>query len=238
MKMFGIDSARAAELRSILDTIVQEVNQHPTTSKVYPNSRHEFRDLARLQGSDLICSTLEPALKRIVESSGGDFVHLPLVSSAADLNIENVRNRYNRTLKWAHLSKPVLILAHLPGHFIFLFVDHNTHTVNICDSLSRTPGSMQLANNVIDWLAESHVKKCKEDKVAVSPAPAYTVAIQRSVPRQADATSCGAFAVASAYFLVHHGRLPTPTDFTGADSTCLRLALLDICIRGAQEPIE
>jgi len=245
--MFGADAARAAELRSILASIVQDEVQHK--GKEYAGAGGlTVGTLAQLHGKSLMEAIPERALKRIVETSAGAFVCLPFTNAAERLSNQSQRDMWSKELKWEHLTKPVLIIAYLPGHFILLSVDHSSRTVTICDSLpkaapgsSRHKDSLQLANNVIAWLAESHMKKCQLDHVpatAVPPAPVYTAAFHSdSLPKQADGTSCGAFAAASAYFLVHHGRLPTTADFTGADSTCLRLAVLDMCIRGAQKPI-
>ena len=48
-------------------------------------------------------------------------------------------------------------------------------------------------------------------------------------PAQNDSTSCGAFVFAYAYFLLLHGRRPTPADFTGANHLALRLVMLHAC---------
>ncbi len=49
---------------------------------------------------------------------------------------------------------------------------------------------------------------------------------------QNDSTSCGAFVFAYVYFLLVHGRLPTPADFTGDNHLALRLVMLHACITG------
>ena len=53
-----------------------------------------------------------------------------------------------------------------------------------------------------------------------------------SLSTQNDSTSCGAFVFAYVYFLLVHGRLPTPADFTGANHLALRLVMLHACITG------
>ena len=155
------------------------------------------------------------------------------------LGSQRKRDSVNSDLKWEHLTKPVLILAHQSSHFILFLVDHSSRTIIICDSLSKTSSLHAhdiLIQRIMNWLAESHAKKRQADGLQPSPAPTYTVHVQ-DVPQQIDGNSCGAFAVAFAYFSAHHGRPPTVADFNGGDSRCLRLAVLDMCIGTVKKPL-
>ena len=62
------------------------------------------------------------------------------------------------------------------------------------------------------------------DEIAITHNPDGQMA------QQADGTSCGAFALAYAIFLVRQDRLPSNADFTGHNRLAVRLAILDFFV--------
>jgi hypothetical protein len=98
-----------------------------------------LEDLARFQEKKWMSEgALTHGMRNIVASTGNKFVTLYVSKDPDTLGTESKRATVSSALKWEHLSKPVLLLAHQSGHFMHFFVDHSKRAIIICDSLSKT----------------------------------------------------------------------------------------------------
>ena len=94
--------------------------------------------------------------------------------------------------------------------------------------LSRHSAASALASGARNALPRKRTRLGRAQR----PAKYDESAKPASLSTQNDSTSCGAFVFAYVYFLLVHGRLPTPADFTGSNHLALRLVMLHACVSG------
>jgi hypothetical protein len=145
---------------------------------------------------------------------------------------EKLCNNLSDLLRGTHLLSPLIIGAHIPGHFVFVDVCHTQPpTITIGDPLGRAPAMSRgfLGKCINRWL---HNERTRQDPV-VAPCPDYVVTVNpEDLPLQDDGVSCGVFSSMYAYFRAVLGRWPTSRDFRGHHHMVLRLVILDACLRG------
>ena len=130
-----------------------------------------------------------------------------------------------------HMVCPLLISAHVPGHFLFSEVDHVRREITICDPLGKDHAVRRrfMAKSINLWL---HSERARQNPVVMS-CNDYDMSVNPDrLPVQTDGVSCGVLVCAYAYFRGVFGRWPTETDFTGRHHRVLRLAILEACLTG------
>ena len=156
---------------------------------------------------------------------------------ASNAEIDYVSDAFNML----HLDRPVVMFPwHIDtgaGHWILLILDHRTRTITVADPLGHNSADYFIVNRVRpairNWLARERVRYPDHAVWAGLPVGAqYTITAAEGIPTQTDGTSCGAFALAYAYFFLFHGRLPTHADFNGAHAPALRAMILDAITNG------
>jgi hypothetical protein len=116
-----------------------------------------------------------------------------------------------------------IMAVHVPGHYIFIRVDHDRGRVEVADPLglgiTRTRGEQ--ATRVQTWF-QAQVLRLK------LPQRLYSIVCnpESNLPRQTDSVSCGPFVCAYAFFVAMKGRYPTNDDFTCANKSALRYFIM------------
>jgi hypothetical protein len=131
-----------------------------------------------------------------------------------------------------HLDRNIAACAHLPGHFVFIYVDHHERNIYLFDPLGRRYASYAGRHNITvsvnRWL---HEQRIQHGRPAVAD---YAVVVNvDGLPTQNDAISCGAFTCLYAYYKVLFGRWPTAADFGSANHADMRVVMFDACVSGA-----
>jgi len=146
-------------------------------------------------------------------------------------------------------TRTLLVPTNPGGHWTLNIVDNVSNTIRTLDPLPGDNGGgvddearsahdtsryvlakrNRVTRNVLEaFLTRERVRL----NVQARPTKYVETAKPASLSTQNDSTSCGAFVFAYVYFLLVHGRLPTPADFTGANHLALRLVMLHACITG------
>jgi len=164
-----------------------------------------------------------------------------------DVTRTNITNLYYG--KHVDDKRKLLVPTNPGGHWTLNIVDNVSNTICTLDPLPGNNGGgvddetrcardsaphlfarrNRVARNVLEaFLVRERVRL----KVPARPSRYTESAKPANLSTQNDGTSCGAFVFAYAYFLLVHGRLPTPADFTGANHLALRLVMLHACVTG------
>ena len=130
-----------------------------------------------------------------------------------------------------HLDRNVAACAHVPGHYISIFVNHAERNIYLFDPLGRrAAGSGRcraVAASVNDWLREQRIR------LGRAAEPNYNVILNiDDLPSQGDGISCGAYVCLYAYFRVLLGRWPSTADFGQQNHADMRIAIFDACMTG------
>ena len=118
---------------------------------------------------------------------------------------------------------PLWVPITLPGHFIVFLYLPVEKLLLVCDPLGAAYAKKRTADIAafVAWLRDSLGRN-----------HALTVKFC-DVPKQTDATSCGPFCMAYIlYALLHGGRPPPSTAWSGANANCIRAAVASILLTG------
>lgn len=235
LRHFGINGKRARELT--METLPAVVALHEGSPRFCPEVNNS--SLQTLLG-DLNADVVDSYLGLVARSSDKTCVSggatmtefMPASAKRPDL-IQSL----SRGLRGQHLLCDAIHAVHLPHHWILLMTsppvpDAPPETpviLRILDPLgaSRARSRSAIAATHTAWLTN-------EFTAAGRPSPPFTVNYNPAdLPCQDDGASCGCFTGAYPYFWCVHRRLPTTSDFSGADHVALRLAQLDALVTGA-----
>ena len=226
----------------------------PATNQLLPDG-----DLQSLTGDildDVLtqCMRLVPTL---IPADGRRALHvfdskhsvsmLPMHDDPNDVTRTNITNLYHG--KHVDDKRKLLVATNPGGHWTLNIVDNVSNTICTLDPLPGNNGGgmddetrcargsdpyriarrNRMTRNVLEaFLVRERVRL----KAPARPSR-YTETVKpANLSTQNDSTSCGAFVFAYAYFLLIHGRHPTPADFTGANHLALRLVMLHACVTG------
>ena len=174
-------------------------------------------------------------------------------SQCMDLEHDTAETRRDVTddYRSRHVSttRTLLVPTNPGGHWTLNIVDNVSNTIRTLDPLPGDNGggvddeARHARDSTRHYLArrnretrnvlEAFLTRERVRLMAPARPSKYTeTAKPASLSTQNDSTSCGAFVFAYVYFLLVHGRLPTPADFTGANHLALRLVMLHACITG------
>jgi hypothetical protein len=135
----------------------------------------------------------------------------------------NTQGDSNKCVAMELVQGDCIMAVHVPGHYIFIRVDHDRGRVEVADPLglgiTRTRGEQ--ATRVQNWF-QAQVLRLK------LPQRPYSIVCnpESNLPRQTDSVSCGPFVCAYAFFVAMNGRYPTNDDFTCANKSALRYFIM------------
>jgi hypothetical protein len=180
-----------------------------------------------------------------------DAAHSASMLPIHDGDGSSARIYYTDTYGAEHVSdNRVLYVATNPGgHWTLNVVDNPSNTICTLDSLPGDNGggvddearcapntsryALARRNRTTRRVLEAFLtRECVRLNAPARPSKYAEATKPANLSTQNDSTSCGAFVFAYLYFLLVHGRLPTPADFTGANHLALCLVMLHACITG------
>ena len=224
----------ADRVRALAGPVSSHVNALHASSAEY-SSRVPNSSLKGLLQGSLSTFVIDVWFQVVASLSNGKFVSpnvllTRFMPSGIEFN-EELCESLSDVLLGTHMVCPLLISAHVPGHFLFSEVDHVRREITICDPLGKDHAVRRrfMAKSINLWL---HSERARQNPVVMS-CNDYDMSVNPDrLPVQTDGVSCGVLVCAYAYFRGVFGRWPTETDFTGRHHRVLRLVILEACLTG------
>ena len=160
-----------------------------------------------------------------------DAVHTTFMTGGLNRGDGSSDRALSLRLGTRHLDRNVAACAHVPGHYIFVYVNHAERNIYLFDPLGRrAAGSARcraVAASVNNWLHE------QRNRLGRAAEPNYNVILNTDdLPSQGDGISCGAYVCLYAYFRVLLGHWPSIADFGQQNHADMRIAIFDACMTG------
>jgi len=241
-EIFGINAARMKELAKQLQhvsTLPKSEGFRKTLSAVQIANDSQIQTLTGDLCDEIVTTTMRLVSRLLSQDERKkvfifDAAHAQNMDHGGAAEGAVARRQFTDTYLGRHVAAGTecLIVPTNPGrHWIINVIDNVAGT--IC-SLEPIDDDREGYNRPMRWRLEAFMKhERKRARLAPRATPYRVVAKPSDLSTQTDGTSCGALCFAYVYFEYVYGRLPTRSDFTGANQLALRLVMLDAAITGS-----